>query len=164
MFGEEYLSNEWSFPLCHYPPLPLPRGHVYKFKSACDKRINIDADEAKTWNTVTRRDRRPTENFARVTSIPIWPTLRRTGAISDDYFSSKVLAAWRFNPEERNQVITTQSRKQSRWELSLLLPRAHSPRQISKSQITKNVINQNYPILILISLYMQTTIKNLWWI
>lgn len=81
----------------------LSGGHVYKFKSACDKRINIDADEAKTRNTVTKRARRPTKNFPRVTLIPIWPTLRRTGAISNDYFSARVLAAC-YNLTLRNET------------------------------------------------------------
>jgi len=39
------------------------RGHVYKFKSARDKRINIDADEAKTRNTVTGQTHRRSKTF-----------------------------------------------------------------------------------------------------
>lgn len=58
-----------------------PAGHVYKFKSAHDKRINIDADEAKSRNTAAgiRPTRQPKTFRPKVTLIRERPTLRPTG-------------------------------------------------------------------------------------
>jgi len=79
-----YLSNERSFLLSL-----ASRGHVYKFKSARDKRINIDADEAKSRNTVTTESQSPSGNFTRAALIPARPTLRpppSPRSISDGHF------------------------------------------------------------------------------
>lgn len=61
-----YLSNERNFSTVLYP-----RDHVYKFKFTCDKRINIDADEAKSRNTVTGQAHNRSKTFPGVTLIPI---------------------------------------------------------------------------------------------